>query len=69
MDQILNLLTLNESARALAIPLHRLRLAHRQGRLKPFAWTSNSPLFRADQLNEMLAASALAVRPRVRTRI
>ena len=65
MDPI-TLYSISEASRALGIPLSRIRRAYLRGIVRPFATTTNSPLFRAEQLAQILEASALASRPRIR---
>jgi hypothetical protein len=66
MTDPLFLYTTSEASRALGIPLSRIRRAYLRGMVKPFALTGTSPLFQAAQLAEIVEASALATRTRIR---
>jgi hypothetical protein len=66
MPDPLFLYTASEASRALGLPLSRIRRVYLRGLVKPFAVTSTSPLYQASQLAEIVEASALATRSRIR---
>jgi len=66
MTDPLFLYTASEASRATGLPLSRVRRVFLRGLVKPFAVTGSSPLFRAAQLADIVEASALATRTRIR---